>query len=79
MTFWTKLLRRAESLLLTLISKKYFVVLVATFLLFRGLLTGEVWAMFVLAVLGVASWEKVRGVQYDYSGGYYQVPPPKGE
>jgi hypothetical protein len=52
---------RFERLVITLICKKYFMVAVATFLLFRGLINGETWAMFVLAVIGVASWEKLKG------------------
>ena len=51
----------------------------------RSLITGEVWAMFVLAVIGVGSWEKIRGVQYDYPAypnaySNQEAPlPPQGE
>lgn len=77
--FIWKLRCRAETLALTLVSKKYAMVVLATVLLTYRYITGETWAMFCFGVLGVHGWEKIKGVNaYDYPA-YPGNMPPMGE
>lgn len=69
--FAHQFLERLQILMLTLVSKKIFIgsfwAWVATILLVYKFITPEIWSMVILALLGmvfgIASFEKVKGVQ----------------
>lgn len=58
-----RLTDRFETFLHGIFSKKQMWSFIATLLLWKGLITDEIWMLFVGSMLGIHSFEKIRNVE----------------